>query len=147
MSTPDAFASGYRPLRPAEPSITHPDCVAATEAAGQLLESLGHQVEPSAVAALDDLAFTEHFLRVWAGGTGFEIDRYWPAKLGRAISEADVEPLTWALAEVARQSTVADFLASRQWLQAYSRRVAAWFEDYDILVAPPCSRPPPLPDR
>ena len=141
---PGRLRIGLQTAAPGGAVTTHPDCVAAAEAAGRLLQSLGHQVEPSQVAALDDPAFTEHFLNVWSGGTGYEIDRYWPTKLGRAITEDDVEPLTWALAEVSRQSTVAGFLASRKWLQAYSRRVAAWFESFDILVTPTIAEPPPL---
>ena len=40
--TPAGSASGCSARRSARPSLTHPDCVAATEGAGALLESLGH---------------------------------------------------------------------------------------------------------
>ena len=54
-------------------SAVHPDCVtAATEAAGALCESLGHQVEPAAME-VDGDAFTEHFINVWAAGNAWTL--------------------------------------------------------------------------
>ncbi len=140
---PGSLRIGLQTSAPGGAVTTHPDCVTAAESAGRLLESLGHRVESSVVTALDEIAFTENFLLVWSSGTSTDIDRYWPAKLGRAITEDDVEPLTWALAEFARQSSIGDLVMARQWLQAYSRRVAAWFEDFDLLLTPTIAEPPP----
>jgi amidase len=125
--------------------VTDPDCVAATEAAGALLESIGHVVEPTHVTALDDPAFVETFLVVWAAGVAYDVEHYWPEKLGRALSRDDVEPLTWALVEAGQASSAADFLAAREKLQALSRRVAEWYETgYDLLLTPTLAQPPPL---
>ncbi|HEY5023335.1 MAG TPA: amidase, partial [Acidimicrobiales bacterium] len=66
---------------------THPDCVAATEAAASLLESVGHDVEPTHVDALDPSELVEAFLLVWAAGTAADVDHYWPGKLGRPVTE------------------------------------------------------------
>ncbi len=141
---PGRLHIGLQTAAPGGAVTTHLDCVTAAESAGRLLESLGHHVETSVVAALDDVAFTENFLLVWSSGTSADIDRYWPAKLGRPITEDDVEPLSWALAEFARQSSIADLVMARQWLQAYSRRVAAWFESFDLLLTPTIAEPPPF---
>ncbi len=81
---------------------THPDCVAATEAAATLLESVGHVVDPTHVAALDPPELVEAFLLIWAAGTASDVDYYWPGKLGRPITQDEVEPLTWALADAGR---------------------------------------------
>jgi amidase len=125
--------------------VTDPDCVAATEAAGALLESIGHVVEPTHVTALDDPAFVETFLVVWAAGIAYDVGHYWPEKLGRALGPDDVEPLTWALVEAGRASSAADFLAAREKLQALSRRVAEWYETgFDLLLTPTLAQPPPL---
>jgi amidase len=124
---------------------THPDCVAAAESAAALLESLGHVVEPTHVAALDDPEFVAHFVLVWAAGMAYDIDHYWPSKLGRSIGQDEVEPLTWALAEVARAATAPDFLNAREKLQAFSRQVAQWYEGgFDLLLTPTIAEPPPL---
>jgi amidase len=124
---------------------THPDCVAATEAAGALLESVGHGVEPAHVAALDDPGFVEAFVTVWSAGTAYDVDHHWPARLGRALGAEDVEPLTWALAEAGRAASASDFLDARQRLQKISRQVAQWYEDgFDLLLTPTIAEPPPL---
>lgn len=124
---------------------THPECAAAAEAAGRLLESLGHHVEAARVAALDDPAYPDNFLMLWASGCAFDVDHYWPQRLGRPLTVDDVETTTWALAELGRRYSAAEFLAGRQWLQANSRAVGGFFEAYDILVTPTLAElPPPL---
>ncbi len=132
----DAFA-GNGPV--------HPDCIAAAEHAARLLESLGHHVEPTRVTALDAPEFVGHFLNVWAAGTAYDVDHYWPQRLGKAIGPDDVEPLTWALADMGRAVDAATFLAARQWLQACGREVARWYETgFDLLLTPTLAEPPPL---
>lgn len=127
------------------PVAVHPDCVAATEGAGALLESLGHAVEPTHVAALDDPEFVEMFLLVWSAGAAYDLDHHWTDRLGRALTQDDVEPLTWALADTGRATTASDFLDARQKLQAFSRRVAQWYEGgFDLLLTPTIAQPPPL---
>jgi amidase len=124
---------------------THPDCVVAAEAAAAALESIGHVVEPTHVAALDAPDFVEMFLLVWSAGVAYDVDRHWPARLGRAIRQDEVEPLTWALAEAGRSATASDFLVARRRLQAVSRRVAEWYEGgFDLLLTPTLAEPPPL---
>ena len=122
---------------------THPDCVAAVEAAGRLLESLGHAVEPSGFTALDSPDYIAQFLTNWASGMAWNLD-YWARRTGRPIGPDDVEPLTWALAEMGRSYSSADYLTSREWLQANGREVAAWWEGgFDILLTPTIAEPPP----
>jgi amidase len=119
--------------------------VAATEAAGAVLESIGHVVEPTRVTALDDPTFIETFLVVWAAGIAHDVDHYWSGKLGRALGQADVEPLTWALVEAGRAASSSDYLAARQKLQGISRQVAQWYETgFDVLLTPTIAQPPPL---
>jgi amidase len=124
---------------------THPDCVAAADAAAALLTSFGHGIERAHVGVLDDPAFLESFLVVWACGAAYELDHYWTKRIGKAIEQRDVEPLTWALAEVGRESDGAAYLAAREKLQAVSRGVADWFEaGFDLLLTPTVAEPPPL---
>jgi amidase len=131
----EAFGSGV---------TTHPDCVAATEAAAALLESVGHVVEPAHVDALDAPEFVEAFLLVWSAGAAYDLDHHWSGLLGRAITAEDVEPLTWALAEAGRATSASAFLDARQKLQVTARQVAQWYEDgYDLLLTPTIAEPPP----
>ena len=129
----------------AQSATTHPDCVAAVQVAARLLESLGHDVVPTRVEVLDAPEFIQHFLTVWSSGTAYDVDHYWPARLGRAIRADDVEPLTWALAEMGRAVNGGSFLAARGWLQARGRDVAQWFAGgFDLLLTPTLAEPPPL---
>ena len=43
-----------------------------------------------------------------------------------------------------RALTAADLLSSVEWLQAYSRRIAAWWQDQDLLLTPTLPEPPQL---
>lgn len=121
-----------------------PECVRAAEAAGQLLESLGHHVEPSAPSAFEDPAYTEHFLNTWAAGAAWDLD-YWSGRTGQPIGPDDTEPLTWALAELGRAVTAPAWLSARAWLQRNSRQALAWWDDdgFDLLLTPTIAEPPP----
>jgi amidase len=123
---------------------THPDCVAAAEEAAKLLEELGHHVEPSHPTALDDPDYIPNFLVRWTAGVEWNI-RYWGEKLGRELGPDDVEPCTWALAELGRTHSAADLLRVMEWAQANTRGVAGWWADdgYDLLLTPTCAEPPP----
>lgn len=121
----------------------HPDCVAAAEGAARLLESLGHEVESSHPAALDDPDYTAQFITNWAAGAAWNLD-YWSRRTGVDVGQADVEPLTWALADLGRSGTAAAWLSAREWLQVNSRQAAAWWEDdHDLLLTPTIAEPPP----
>jgi amidase len=141
---PGRLRIGLQTAAPGGGIVTHADCVAATEAAGRLLESRGHVVEPTQVEALDDPTLTEKFVLIWSAGVAYDLDHHWPSRIGRAITDEDVEPLTWALADVGRAATAGDFLAARDWIQACARRVAEWYDSgWDLLLTPTLAEPPP----
>ena len=122
----------------------HPDCVAAARDAAALLTELGHDVDDSAPDGLDDPDYIPKFLVRWTSGALWNI-RYWEAEIGRELGPDDVEPLTWALAEMGQGYTGADFLRAVEYGQAVSRRVAQWWEDgHDLLLTPTTAEPPPL---
>ncbi len=120
----------------------HPDCVAAVEEAGRLMASLGHTVEQGHPGALDDPDFQPPFGAVVTSWTARDLD-YWSTQTGRTITADDVEPYTWALAEMGRQVSAAEYVKATLWLQAYTRRVARWWADgFDLLITPTMAEPP-----
>jgi amidase len=130
-------------LTTAQATPTHPDCVAAAEDAGRLLESLGHTVEAEYPKAMDDPEVTTQFITLWSAGNAWSLD-YWARKTGTPIGAEDVEPLTWALCEMGRSYTAPQWLASREWLQRWSRDLAEWWASgYDVLLTPTIAEPPP----
>jgi amidase len=125
-------------------SAVHPDCVAAVEHTAALLSGLGHHVEVTEPAALQDDELPARFGALWAIQTlsGVISAGQW---LGRDLGPDDVEPLTWALSERARQipaSALADALAASA---LYRRAVHQWWANgWDILLTPTMAAPPAL---
>jgi amidase len=67
------------------------------------------------------------------------------AALGRKLNGEDVELWTWTLAERGRAVSAAQYIASVQWLQVWSRSVAQWWVDgSDLLLTPTIAEPPPM---
>ncbi|HEX7355434.1 MAG TPA: amidase family protein [Mycobacteriales bacterium] len=117
-----------------------PACVAAARDAAELCESLGHLVEPATLDGAADVV--PHFINVWAAGNAW-IMADWEARIGRAATEADVEPLTWALVEMGRGLSSPQYLTALQELQRASRVMAAQLTDLDVLLTPTLAEPPP----
>ena len=121
----------------------HPDCVAAAESAGRLLESLGHTVETGSPEAMADPEFTTHFITLWSVSAAWDLD-YWSRKTGKTVGPDDVEPLTWALSEMGRSYSAPQLLSTVEWLQRWSRALAGWWASgYDLLLTPTIAEPPP----
>jgi amidase len=122
----------------------HPDCRAAVAGAGRALESLGHHVEESQPAAFADPDFIQKFMVVVTSWTARGLDE-WSRRTGDTIGAGDVEPATWALADLGRGHSARDYLDAVEWLQAWTRRMASWWAGgYDLLVTPTIGEPPPL---
>jgi amidase len=118
----------------------HPECIAAVQRAVSLLESLGHDVEPVALDALDQPG-AEHFGTVLCAAMARDIER-WSERTGRAISDDDLEPHTAMLAQVGRTVTGTRYVAGIEGMQRWARGVSAWWEDHDLLVLPTSPEPP-----
>jgi amidase len=120
----------------------HADCVYAVEEAGRLLESLGHTVESSYPAALDDQEYVPAFLIRWTSGAAAVLD-FWSMRTGKPIGPDDVEPLTWALAEQGRTHSGPDYLGAVGYAQLVTRAVADWWAGgFDLLLTPTLALPP-----
>lgn len=126
-------------------------CIDAAQHAGKLLESLGHHVEHAYPAMLDDDALLFHFTTVWGSNVAYGLAA-WSERLGRQIEEREVEPLTWALAEIGRAVSAPDLLTTMAAIQTFSRDMAAWWEGtspgdskhFDLLLTPTLGELPPL---
>jgi amidase len=120
----------------------HAECAAAVATAGRLLESLGHDVAESHPAALAETEFQTRFITIVAAATAQTLDT-WSTMLGRTVAAGELEPGNTLFAEMGRAVTAAQYLESVDWLHAYTRRMAAWWEDFDLLVSPVIAEPPP----
>ena len=124
-------------------SELHEDVFTAVSGAAKLLESVGHAVEDSHPAALDDPDAVKGFVCIVSSCIASALDA-WGEKTGEIISAKDVEPLTWAIAEIGRTYTAAQYVEMVNFNHAHSRRVASWWEEgFDLLLTPTCGAPPP----
>jgi amidase len=119
----------------------HRDCVEAVRQACDLLASLGHEVSESYPTALDDGGFARHFGVGFQAFTAHAFD-WWRRETGKMLGQDDVEPLTWFMYEAGRALSAADYLKSVEWMHAYSRRVAGWWRQHDLLMTPVLPEPP-----
>ncbi|HAQ22961.1 MAG TPA: amidase [Acidimicrobiaceae bacterium] len=124
----------------------HPDCEDAVRKAADLMADAGHVVvesRPEAfrhVGVIKDLvwAFNLH----WRAGAVVNMETL-GEQLGRPVTEEDVEPGTWAMAEAGRGVTAPDYLKAQGIMGTWRRSMAAWWEDFDILLTPTTARPAP----
>lgn len=122
----------------------HGDCVAAVEAVGRLLESLGHTVESSSPAALRRPDLADYFIPCYGVWTAADLDVY-GQRIGRTLTADDVEPGTWAIAEIGRATTGVQYKQNLLELQKHSAAVQQWWagsEAFDLLLTPTIPEPP-----
>ena len=139
------FRIGVQSDPPVPGLDSDPECVAAVDTARKLLESLGHTVEDSSPVdpqLAETLDLEDSFMTRWAAGQAATLDQL-AMLVGRPITADDVEPLTWALAEIGRERSSARYLTDHGLHQLVGRGIAGWFEGgYDLLLTPTMAEPP-----
>jgi amidase len=117
-----------------------PDCISAVQSAASLCNDLGHHMTEASYEVPWDL-FVQCFMTIWAAGCTAQIDAF-AIRSGRKPASGDFEPLTWALYEMGRQKTAADYISAVAILQAISRSIAGFFLKHDVLITPTLAEPP-----
>lgn len=122
-----------------------PVVVSAAREAGMMLEALGHSVDEEVPPPDPNFDLIETFLTRWYAGQTETLDQF-SVLLGREIGAADVEPLTWAMAEEGRRRHSGQYLSAISQHQAIGRMLGIWFEaGHDLLLTPTMGElPPPL---
>jgi amidase len=139
---PGKLRIGLLTHNPLETGEIHPDCVTAADDTARLLESLGHTVEETFPTALVDPALVGHFTTLRASTLVYNL-RYWEKKVGREITDDDVEPLTWTLAEMGKSIAAPDFIEAQHAALELGRAVEEWYASgYDLLLTPTLGEPP-----
>jgi len=123
-------------------AYVHDDCIDALIDAARLCDELGHEL----VEAVPDFggdSSTAAFVTVYSAYAASTIDHF-ARVTGRRPQRELFEPQTWALAELGRSNSSADYLTAVTALQRTSRAVARFFADYDVLLTPTLAEPPPV---
>jgi amidase len=134
---------GVMTTSPASMTPVHPECVRAAERAARVLADLGHAVDLAHPAALDDFEIGRHFSVMYAVqivGTMSAFERL----AGRPLGAEDFDPFNWELASLGRVVSVSQYLETEAWIADFTRRLATWWTDFDLLLTPTLPEPPPL---
>jgi amidase len=124
--------------------LDDPECRAAVQNTARLLESLGHQVEAGAPEAMADEDFTRSFVAIIAADTEASFKAFEMA-LGRPITDDEIEPRNAVYRVIGREMTAVQYLEARAAIGMWARRMASWWQDFDILLTPTLgARPPKL---
>ncbi len=121
---------------------TDDECVAAADELARRLADAGHEIVESYPTALDDPTGTMPYVTMVNVHVASELARI-GRLVGEEITEADVEPNTWAQAEAGRAVDAVTYWEAVEAMHAWSRRVAVWWEDHDLLVTPTMGTVPP----
>ena len=139
---PGRLRVGFRSMLAGNDADSHPDCVEAVRVACELLERLGHSVEPTGFEELDDPRFAEAIPVVFPVFIARELDR-WSEMLGRDIAFSELEPWNAMQAEIGRAVSGSQYVAAIEQAQGYTRGLAGWWENgFDLLVTPTLGEPP-----
>jgi len=122
--------------------LDDPECRAAVAATASLLESLGHHLDQSAPAAMFEQEFLRHFVTIIAADTEATLQAF-EMLLGRPITFDEIEPRNAAHRRAGKQLGAVQYLQSRAWLGMWTRRMAEWWNSYDLLLTPTVGAPPP----
>ena len=108
--------------------------------AAKLCESLGHKVE-EAKLPIDDPVMRAAFLSIIHVSLARVLDD--AAKpLGRAVTEKDVEPITWVIAQAGRNTSSIVYSRAINTLHQAGLTVAKLMQRYDVILQPTLTKPP-----
>ncbi|MEE2786472.1 MAG: amidase family protein [Myxococcota bacterium] len=119
---------------------THADNLAAVRHTGKLLESLGHTVD-YARPQFDRDKLVKAYLVVVSAGVSMGLMQI-EDKIGRTLKASEAELPTWAMKLIADSINAGEYMYYVNTIQREARRVAAFFEDWDMLLTPTAAAPP-----
>jgi amidase len=119
-----------------------PECIKGAEVAAKLCADLGHGVEPAQPKL--DVGALGQATRVIIAGNVHTAVRLRCEALGREPSGQDVEAITWAFAREGASASAGDYAAAVMVMHQQGRQLAAFFQDYDVILSSTL-RHPPLP--
>ncbi len=117
-----------------------PECRTAALEAAKLCESLGHIIEPLKLP-IENGPMREAFITV----INVSIARTLAdaAKtLGRAVTENDVEPVTWSMGQAGKRTSVVAYSQAIAATHQVGLAMAKFQDKYDVILSPVLAKPP-----
>jgi amidase len=130
-------------LPPLADATVDPLCEKATRDAAELLASLGHDVveadPPWRVPGIQEM-----FGALFAIHIALQVP-FSAMVAGREPVAGDMEPMSWAIYQLAQSLDAVQGFALQVQLQAHTRHLVKWLSDYDVLLTPALAeRPLPI---
>lgn len=116
-----------------------PECRKAVESAAKLCSDLGHHVEEATPDIPDD--YFTWFIVVFLAAVAQEF-AFVEEVTGTRPRREEVEESTWLCRELGRGFSAAEFSIALERLHRATRRIAPFFETYDLLLTPTLASPP-----
>jgi amidase len=117
-----------------------PECIEAVHKAAKLCESLGHGVGEARPVA-DYEAMGNATSVIITANTANTVDTYAQSE-GITLDENILETITLFMAEMGRTTTASMYAGALLTMHRVSREIAAFYQDYDILITPALLKPP-----
>lgn len=117
-----------------------PECKKAALDAAKLCESLGHKVEES-LLPVDYASLIGPFATVVQVSVARALDDA-AAKLGRTITDQDVEAVTWARMQAGRSTSSITYSRAIATLHQMGLTMAKFHQSYDVILSPTLAKPP-----
>ncbi|MFI6483335.1 amidase [Nonomuraea sp. NPDC050663] len=132
---PGRLRIGFVAVHPRGDVPEEPELVTAVTGAAALLESLGHEVVQAHPDALADQDFRLIFGDIVSNNVAAEVESVGRWR-GKPVDLAELEPRNRAMAEAGRRHSAVDQVLATQWIDGFRRRMAVWWDDFDLLLAP-----------
>ncbi len=117
-----------------------PECRSAATEAAKLCENLGHKVE-EAKWPMDTAMMRGAFLTIINVSVARALDD--AAKtLGRAVTDKDVEPVTWSMAQQGRNASSVAYSRAIATIHQIGLTMAKFQQSYDVILNPTLGKPP-----
>jgi len=116
------------------------DVAAAMDSTARLLESLGHNVEPTDWP-LDSVQFGQDFLTLWSAGAAQLVQAVAKAT-GKTPDASMLEPFSLGMANLIAGLPQGALPAAIARLEANVKAYDSWFDTYDVVLSPVLASPP-----
>jgi amidase len=118
----------------------HADVLQGLQDTVKLLKELGHEVV-EAGPQVDGDAFSLAFMTILAAELRADIEETARAA-GKRVSVKDFDASSFGLGLLGKAMSAQEYASAARYLQVSARRVADFFEGYDLLLTPTLSQPP-----
>ena len=137
---PQKLRIAYNTRSPIDSDVD-PRCTAAVMETARILENMGH--EPiDAEPPIDGSAYARSYAIMNFGEVAADLEEL-QALVGRRLTAADVETVTWTAGLLGRTFSAGDFVCCLRYWGRLGRTMGRFFETYDLYLTPTLACPPP----